>query len=67
MSHHEVPFAITNAVCSDCGLSLDAETVSHWGERHTPDHDGRCCDCFDERCGMPAEKRDRPRPEKEGA
>lgn len=58
--------------CSDCGLPLNgAPCEGEWQDvlnrnglvvGKAPGHVGICCDCFDERLGMPSEKRLRPRP-----
>ena len=50
-------------MCKDCGLTLRSFGLDH----HLEDHPWLCCDCFDEKLGMPESSRFRPRPAKEGA
>ena len=58
MGHGPRPMSLSSTVpCSDCGLPIGGLLPEH-----NVEHPGICCDCFDERQGMPAEKRTRPRP-----
>lgn len=47
--------------CTDCTLMTDCPCALE-PEEHVEDHAGVCCDCFDERQGMPASERTYPRP-----
>jgi hypothetical protein len=53
--------------CCDCGLDITPTTITHWNDPVLSAdlnelHRNRCCDCFDEKMGMPPEQRTRPRP-----
>lgn len=39
--------------CDRCDAEVPIAIVSGcWADRHTPDHAGLCCDCFDVSLGM---------------
>jgi hypothetical protein len=51
--------------CNDCGLEVSEITKREcWTNEDMADHIGFCCDCYDEKYGMPEEKRSIPRPKK---
>ena len=67
---------MSDTKCNDCGLPLLGICQAESGFQDyldgkgnvvrknvpEPEHKDRCCDCFDERMGMPASSRNRARP-----
>lgn len=40
-------------MCDKCDVSVpDSVVATCWADRHTPDHVGLCCNCFDVSLGM---------------
>ena len=66
MGYDKNDYLVLTEPCLRCNIAVPYNVILDcWFGRHTGDHLGLCCDCYDEKLGMPKESRLRPFYEKD--